>query len=71
MTLHKIWICLHGLELEVVAALASSGYSVANPDLRSCLAEGYNVLLDITSGLGFALCLLAAYSWYYYRPHFC
>lgn len=34
MTLHKIRICLHGLELEVVAAHTSSGYSVANSDLE-------------------------------------
>jgi len=34
MTLHKIWICLRGLELEVVDAHTSSGYSVANPDLE-------------------------------------
>ena len=34
MTLHKIWIGLHGLELEVVAAHIGSGYLVANPDLE-------------------------------------
>jgi hypothetical protein len=32
MTLLEIW--MHVLELEVVAACTSSGYSVANPDLE-------------------------------------